>query len=610
MQVCEGDRVIVDVINMLHADSTTIHWHGQHLRQNPYMDGTPFISQCPILPGETFRYDFIAATPGSHFWHSHIGFQRGDGLFGALIVRRAPKVDQLRNLYDYDEHHMIVSDWDHEMGLVKFLGHYHGNGDNKPPNVIINGLGRFGNRTQREGPLNHMLTATFNVKKNYRYRLRIINAEFLNCPIEMSIDNHTMLVASSDGKDVDPIEADSLVTYAGERFDVIVEMNQEIGNYWIRFRGLLDCAPKFTKAYQVAILRYEGAPHEDPKADVAYEIPYNEDITKQVNPFNKGTEAEDSVSIPHLQALDKNSEANVERDPDYQFYISYDFYGKDSDDYHRKGLYGYREAKHKTGMPQLNHISMKMPTFPLMSQTGMIDSRHFCNDSTVKGCDTEYCACPHVLQVKLNSLVELVLVDEGVPYDANHPFHLHGHDFRVMAIQRLGSNTTAEDVRRADREGRIKRRFDRAPIKDTVTVPDGGFTIIRFHASNPGYWLFHCHIEFHSEVGMSLVFKVGEHEDFAQVPEGFPRCGNYKPSKDNRSKIKTTTTTMASGSLDDKVGENEVEDHRVDEKVRSSIANWLPLILNELRAASSAAPVVEVTLACMCVMAFAFVSVL
>ena len=36
----------------------------------------------------------------------------------------------------------------------------------------------------------------------YRYRIRLINAEFLNCPTEISIDNHTMYVVSSDGNDL------------------------------------------------------------------------------------------------------------------------------------------------------------------------------------------------------------------------------------------------------------------------------------------------------------------------------------------------------------------------------------------------------------------------
>lgn len=60
---------------------------------------------------------------------------------------------------------------------------------------------------------------------------------------------------------------------------------------------------------------------------------------------------------------------------------------------------------------------------------------------------------------------------------------------------------------------KMKRKLLNAPIKDTVTVPDGGYTILRFHARNTGFWLFHCHIEFHVEIGMALILKVGEYFD-------------------------------------------------------------------------------------------------
>lgn len=87
-------------------------------------------------------------------------------------------------------------------------------------------------------------------------------------------------------------------------------------------------------------------------------------------------------------------------------------------------------------------------------------------------------------------------------------------------------------VQALDDAGLIKRRLRGAPTKDTVTVPDGGYTIIRFIANNPGYWLFHCHIEFHVEVGMALVFKVGDHEQMRPVPKEFPTCSNYMPRID------------------------------------------------------------------------------
>ena len=35
------------------------------------------------------------------------------------------------------------------------------------------------------------------------------------------------------------------------------------------------------------------------------------------------------------------------------------------------------------------------------------------------------------------------------------------------------------------------------PLKDTVIIPNRGYTIIRFFSDNPGFWAFHCHIEFH-----------------------------------------------------------------------------------------------------------------
>lgn len=91
-----------------------------------------------------------------------------------------------------------------------------------------------------------------------------------------------------------------------------------------------------------------------------------------------------------------------------------------------------------------------------------------------------------IWQVPLNSVVELVLIDKGVMFDANHPFHLHGNSFRVVAMERLGTTVTVEKIQELDRAGLIERKLDRAPLKDTVTVPDGGYTILRFHANNPG----------------------------------------------------------------------------------------------------------------------------
>ena len=59
-----------------------------------------------------------------------------------------------------------------------------------------------------------------------------------------------------------------------------------------------------------------------------------------------------------------------------------------------------------------------------------------------------------------------------------------------------------------NKSGKIIRNLINPPMKDTVSVPDAGFTLIRFLANNPGYWLLHCHMSWHNHVGMAVVLQV------------------------------------------------------------------------------------------------------
>ena len=167
------------------------------------------------------------------------------------------------------------------------------------------------------------------------------------------------------------------------------------------------------------------------------------------------------------------------------------------------------EKNHRLFTPQINHISLRMPPSPPLSQYDDIPAGVLCNESTVANCQNEFCDCTYTLQIPLGSLVELILIDEGnaksrsrryyflytyyyfparsgVTFDATHPFHIHGAAFHVVAMERVASNVTREQIETMDRNGLIKRNLVDAPVKDTVAVPDGGYTIVRFIASNPG----------------------------------------------------------------------------------------------------------------------------
>src|SRR4051812_14947574 len=50
------------------------------------MDGAAQVTQCHIVPGQSFTYAFVASESGTHWYHSHSGVQRTDGAYGPLIV--------------------------------------------------------------------------------------------------------------------------------------------------------------------------------------------------------------------------------------------------------------------------------------------------------------------------------------------------------------------------------------------------------------------------------------------------------------------------------------------------------------------------------------------
>jgi FtsP/CotA-like multicopper oxidase with cupredoxin domain len=83
----------VEVVNQLPV-STSIHWHGLILPS--LMDGVPFVSQDPIPPGGSHRYDFPLVQSGSYWMHSHYGLQEQQ-LLAAPMVIRSPAQSKLAN---------------------------------------------------------------------------------------------------------------------------------------------------------------------------------------------------------------------------------------------------------------------------------------------------------------------------------------------------------------------------------------------------------------------------------------------------------------------------------------------------------------------------------
>lgn len=85
MRVKLGDTIRARLENRL-EEHTAIHWHG--IRVLNAMDGVPYLTQPPVLKGESFTYELTPPDPGTFFIHPHCdeSGQTGRGMTGVLIV--------------------------------------------------------------------------------------------------------------------------------------------------------------------------------------------------------------------------------------------------------------------------------------------------------------------------------------------------------------------------------------------------------------------------------------------------------------------------------------------------------------------------------------------
>lgn len=77
-----------------------------------------------------------------------------------------------------------------------------------------------------------------------------------------------------------------------------------------------------------------------------------------------------------------------------------------------------------------------------------------------------------------------------------------------MDMSIFNETTTAAEI---IRDGIPSRRTsENPPFKDTILIPNPGYVRVRFRADNPGFWLGHCHFDWHLAIGVKnfLLFKL------------------------------------------------------------------------------------------------------
>ena len=190
LRVTEGDRVRVTLVNHLPAP-TTVHWHGLVLPNAE--DGVAGLTQDAVRPGGSYTYEFIAANPGTYWYHSHQEplNQVVRGLIGSLVV--VPRAGPRPETRDYS-----------------ILVHNLGGG----PNPGVNGK-----------PAIHLYA-----EPGESVRLRLINAfapDPSGAPISPIVIGSSYRVAALDGHDLNQPGAlgpARIMLGQGQRADVVLTM--------------------------------------------------------------------------------------------------------------------------------------------------------------------------------------------------------------------------------------------------------------------------------------------------------------------------------------------------------------------------------------------------
>ncbi|KAF2087923.1 multicopper oxidase [Saccharata proteae CBS 121410] len=280
------------------------------------------------------------------------------------------------------------------------------------------------------------------VSSGSSYLMRIVNAA-IDTHFRFTIDNHTMTVIATDLVPIVPYETDILSLTMGQRYDVIVSADQVEDDYWIRAIPMADCSENDSTDNIRGILRYDSSSTADPTSS-AYDINSTACIDE-----------DSSNLVPYLsQTVGSGSDTDLPVtigtvDNVFKWYIS--------------------------------AVSMDVAwNNPTLLQVSEGVTENFTSSQAI---------------VELTEADEwyyfVIETTQGVP----HPMHLHGHDFSILA---------SDDD--ASYDDSVTLNLDNPPRRDVVTLPGSGYVVIAFKSDNPGAWLMHCHIGWHTSEGLDMQF--------------------------------------------------------------------------------------------------------
>lgn len=514
IRATQGDTVKVTFENHVVTEGITMHWHGIRQIGSPWADGTAAISQCPILYGESFTYEFIVDRPGTYFYHGHFGCQRAAGFYGPLIVD-LPKDKHEPFTYD-GEHMIILNDWWHrsivgqEQGLESINFAWVG----EPQSLLLEGRGRYNcSNVPEYKPAGLSCNQSdercaphvWSVERGKTYRLRLASVASLSS-LNFKIEGHSMKVVEADGHSIEPFWTDNLDLYSGETYSVLVKADKQGDNFHLglNVRGRND----EQVPTGLGILNYKDKPVQQPTTPAPKGPAWNdfEASKRQAKTYKALQNNPDPTSHPF------DASAPVTRT-----LVLLTTQNK-------------VEGRIKWSINNLTYAPLQTPLL-----AGLVYNISGAYDTTPP---PDYPAHgynifappepPHtnvgsgMYQFNTGDVVDVIIQNAAALNNVSeiHPWHLHGHDFWILGYGE-GQFDPAESPKSYDLKS--------PPTRNNVATFPFGWTAVRVHLDNPGAWPFHCHVEWHFHMGMGVVFTHGIDSVRARgIPNSVLGCGLTK----------------------------------------------------------------------------------
>ncbi|MBO9592913.1 MAG: multicopper oxidase domain-containing protein [Niabella sp.] len=528
LEFTEGDTAEIVVHNRL-KEPTALHWHGVFLPNKE--DGVPYLTQMPIEPGTTYTYRFPIIQNGTHWYHSHYGFQEQTGMYGSMIFHKKPGDPTFRKgIDDLPSVPVILSEWTDIMphNIHRMLrnandwaaikknavqsyaeaikaGHFKTKLVNEWKRMLAMDVSDVYYDKMLINGRNESQLSQF--KAGDKVRLQLSNGG-ASTYFWVHYAGGKITVVANDGNDVVPVEVDRFILPPSETIDIVVTIPEPGISYEL-------LATSEDRTNSTALFIGEGKKQLAKPLD---RLKYFEGMKMMNGMMRMNGTMNDMGMAMSLQQMDMNTvmypeitgpatyrkgKRKAEPGKADQMHMHEAPTGntahpadpaamQQQDAVKPVDSSGAAHAAHSMppdpGMPPaivtLNYNMLKAPNKTVLPENAPVKELTFNLTGNMNryvwSLDNKVVSETDKILIKKGEIVRIKLYNASM---MRHPMHLHGHDFRVL-----------------------NDKGEYAPLKNVLDIMPMETDVIEFEANVEGDWFFHCHILYHMMAGMGRIF--------------------------------------------------------------------------------------------------------